>query len=71
MRRLEKVVWIVVSLLLGAVSGLAAARVEMESRMTRVEVTLEHVSGSLHDMAEIQGLLREDVSAIRAHLEKD
>ncbi len=71
MKRLEKVVWIVVSLLLGAVSGLAAARVEMESRMTRVEVTLEHVSGSLHDMAEIQGLLREDVSAIRAHLEKD
>lgn len=71
MKTLEKVGLIVVSLLLGAVSGFAASRVEMESRMTRVEVTLEHVSGSLRDLAEIQGLLREDVSAIRAHLEKD
>ena len=71
MKTLEKIIWIVVTLSLGAISGLASARLEMESRMTRVEVVLEDVSGHLEALAEHQAKLREDVSAIRAHLEKN
>jgi len=66
-----RLAWIVISALIGAAGGIAASRLDVESRMVRVETVLDQQKVLLERINERQLRLIQDTSFIKARLTEE